>query len=102
MKPHVPFELAVPIGATDHVTGAPHAVATVVEYGDFECPNCKQAQPAVKMLLERFTGRVRFAFRHFHLRRCTRTPSAPRKRPSAPAGRESSGRCTICCSPIRS
>ena len=67
MKPHVPFELAVPVGAIDHVTGAPHAVATVVEYGDFECPNCKQAQPAVKMLLERFTGRVRFAFRHFPL-----------------------------------
>ena len=67
MKPHVPFELAVPIGATDHVTGAPHAVATVVEYGDFECPNCKQAQPAMKMLLQRFSGRVRFAFRHFPL-----------------------------------
>jgi protein-disulfide isomerase len=67
MKPHVSFELAVPLGPTDHVTGAPHAVATVVEYGDFECPNCKQAQPAVKLLLERFAGRVRFAFRHFPL-----------------------------------
>jgi protein-disulfide isomerase len=67
MKPHVPFELAVPVGAVDHVIGAPHAVATVVEYGDFECPNCKQAQPAVKMLLERFAGRVRFVFRHFPL-----------------------------------
>ena len=67
MKPHVPFELSVPVGPIDHVIGAPHAVATVVEYGDFECPNCKQAQPAVKMLLERFAGRVRFAFRHFPL-----------------------------------
>jgi protein-disulfide isomerase len=67
MKPHVPFELAVPVGAVDHVIGAPHAVATVVEYGDFECPNCKQAQPAVKMLLELFAGRVRFVFRHFPL-----------------------------------
>jgi protein-disulfide isomerase len=67
MRPHVPFELAVPVGAVDHVMGAPHAVATMVEYGDFECPNCKQAQPAVKMLLERFSGRVRFAFRHFPL-----------------------------------
>ena len=67
MKPHVPFELAVPLGAVDHVIGAPHAVATVVEYGDFECPNCKQAQPAVKMLHERFAGHVRFAFRHFPL-----------------------------------
>ena len=67
MKPHVPFELTVPVGATDHVTGAPHAVATVLEYGDFECPNCWQAQPAVKLLLERFAGRVRFVFRHFPL-----------------------------------
>ena len=67
MKPHVPFELAVPLGAIDHVIGAPHAVATVVEYGDFECPNCKLAAPAVKLLLERFTNRVRFAFRHFPL-----------------------------------
>jgi len=67
MKPHVPFELAVPVAGIDHVTGAPHAVATVVEYGDFECPNCKQAQPAVKLLLQRFSGRVRFVFRHFPL-----------------------------------
>ncbi|HKD54832.1 MAG TPA: thioredoxin domain-containing protein [Steroidobacteraceae bacterium] len=67
MKPHVPFELAVPLAPTDHVMGAPNAVATLVEYGDFECPNCKQAQPAVKLLLERFAGKVRFAFRHFPL-----------------------------------
>ncbi len=67
MKPHVPFELAVPVGAIDHVTGTPHAAVTVVEYGDFECPNCRQAQPAVKLLQERFAGRVRFAFRHFPL-----------------------------------
>jgi protein-disulfide isomerase len=38
---------------------------TVVEYGDFECPNCKQAAPAVKLLLERFPERVRFVYRHF-------------------------------------
>jgi protein-disulfide isomerase len=67
MKPHANFELAVPVSAVDHVTGAPHAVVVVVEYGDFECPNCKQAQPAVKLLLERFAGRVRFVFRHFPL-----------------------------------
>jgi len=64
---HGSFELAVPVAAVDHVTGAPHALVTVTEYGDFECPNCKQAQPAVKLLLERFSGRVRFVFRHFPL-----------------------------------
>lgn len=40
---------------------------TLVEYGDFECPNCKQAVPAVKLLLDRFAGRIRLVFRHFPL-----------------------------------
>jgi len=61
------FELSVPIVAFDHVLGAEHAPVTVVEYGDFECPNCKQAAPAVRILLQRFTERVRFVFRHFPL-----------------------------------
>src|SRR5882762_938168 len=61
------FELAVPVSAVDHALGASHAPVTVVEYGDFECPNCKQAAPAVKLLLKRFAGRVQLAFRHFPL-----------------------------------
>jgi protein-disulfide isomerase len=63
-QPHSP-ELAVPVAANDHVLGPAHAPVTVVEYGDFECPNCKLAAPAVTMLLERFPQRVRFVFRHF-------------------------------------
>lgn len=59
------IDLAVPVGATDHVIGPDHAPVTVVEYGDFECPNCKQAAPAVKLLLERFSEEVRFVYRHF-------------------------------------
>ena len=61
------FDLAVPINPTDHSLGPSHAPITLVEYGDFECPNCKQAAPAVKLLLQRFTGRVRFIYRHFPL-----------------------------------
>ncbi len=61
------FDLSVPVQTADHVTGAPHAPVTIVEYGDFECPNCKQAAPAVKLLLERFAGRTRAVFRHFPL-----------------------------------
>ena len=62
-----PFELSVPVSPVDHVLGPLHAHVTLVEYGDFECPNCKQAAPAVKLLLERFTERVRLIFRHFPL-----------------------------------
>ena len=61
------FELAVPVNPTDHHLGASHAPVTVVEYGDFECPNCKQAAPAVKLLLARFPGRIRLVWRHFPL-----------------------------------
>jgi protein-disulfide isomerase len=55
------------VSAVDHLLGAPHAPVTVVEYGDFECPNCKQAAPAVKLLLQRFAGRVCLVYRHFPL-----------------------------------
>ena len=60
-------DLAVPVSATDHVIGPEHAPVTVVEYGDFQCPTCKQAAPAVKLLLERFPERVRFVYRHYPL-----------------------------------
>ena len=62
-----PFELSLPVSDADHVLGPSHATVSVVEYGDFECPNCKQAASAVKLLLTRFTGRVRFIYRHFPL-----------------------------------
>jgi protein-disulfide isomerase len=67
MNQRHPFELTVPIQATDHTLGPDHAPVIVVEYGDFECPSCKQAAPAVKLLLERFDQQVRFAYRHFPL-----------------------------------
>ena len=60
---HPMFELTVPANATDHTIGPAHASVTVIEYGDFECPNCKQAAPAVKLLLKRFAGRIRFVYR---------------------------------------
>jgi protein-disulfide isomerase len=38
---------------------------TVVEFGDFECPACRQAHPAVQFMLRHFGQRVRVVFRHF-------------------------------------
>jgi protein-disulfide isomerase len=61
------IDLVVPVSATDHSLGAEHAPITLVEYGDFECPTCKQASPAVKMLVDRFTNRLRVVFRHYPL-----------------------------------
>jgi protein-disulfide isomerase len=66
-RPTEPFELAVPVNHNDHSLGPESAGVTVVEYGDFECPSCGQAYPAVKMLLRHFGDRMRFVFRHFPL-----------------------------------
>jgi protein-disulfide isomerase len=65
MIPHHPFELTVPAGPTDHAVGSAHPRVTVVEYGDFECPSCKQAAPVVKLLLSQFGDHLRFVYRHF-------------------------------------
>jgi protein-disulfide isomerase len=62
-----PFTLAVPVDHTDHLLGPETARVVIVEYGDFECPNCGQAYPAVKLVLRHFEHRVRYAFRHFPL-----------------------------------
>jgi Na+/H+ antiporter NhaA len=50
----------------DHVRGPIEAPVTVVEYGDFECPYCGQAEPVVRELLRDF-GDVRYVWRHLPL-----------------------------------
>ena len=53
--------------ARDHVRGSIDAPATLVEYGDFQCPYCGDAYPVVGELLERFGDHLRFVFRHMAL-----------------------------------
>jgi protein-disulfide isomerase len=54
--------------ATDHIRGPASARVELIEYGDFECPSCRQAQSALKIMLAHFGNDVRFVFRHFPLR----------------------------------
>jgi protein-disulfide isomerase len=48
---------------TDHVRG--EGSVELVEFGDFECPYCRDAAPSVARVLARLDGRVRLRFRHF-------------------------------------
>ncbi len=43
------------------------AKLTIVEFGDFQCPACKTAQPELKKALSEYPGQVNFVFRHFPL-----------------------------------
>ena len=40
---------------------------TLVEYGDFECPYCGQAEPVIRALLAEFGTELRYIFRHLPL-----------------------------------
>ena len=61
-------KLTVPVGERDHVLGPEDAPVTLVEYGDLECPYCRQVNPVIKALRRRLGGRVRYVFRHFPIR----------------------------------
>jgi NhaA family Na+:H+ antiporter len=60
-------KLTVPVGKRDHVKGPEDAPVTLVEYGDYECPHCRQVVPIISELRERFGDRLRYVFRHFPL-----------------------------------
>ena len=61
-------DLADPVDpARDHIRGPSDAPVTLVEYADFECPYCGQAEPIVRELLADF-GDIRYVWRHLPLR----------------------------------
>jgi len=51
----------------DHIRGAPDAPVTLVEYGDYECPYCGQAEVVVRELLGEFGDDLRYVWRHLPL-----------------------------------
>jgi len=60
-------DLADPVDVErDHVRGPADAPVTLVEYGDFECPYCGQAEPIIRELLTDF-GDLRYVWRHLPL-----------------------------------
>jgi len=58
-------DLAVAPTSVDHMRGPEHAAVTIVEYGDFECPTCRAAEPAVQQLLLHHPESIRLVFRHY-------------------------------------
>jgi protein-disulfide isomerase len=51
-----------------HRRGPLNARVEIVEYGDFECPACAQAEPVIRLLLKEHPDAACVVFRHFPLR----------------------------------
>ncbi len=60
-------DLATPVDPDyDHIRGPRESLITLVEYGDFECPYCGQAEPIVRELLADHLE-IRYVWRHLPL-----------------------------------
>jgi Na+/H+ antiporter NhaA len=53
--------------AREHARGAEDAPVTLVEYGDYECPYCGQAELVIRELLTSFGDDLRYVWRHLPL-----------------------------------
>lgn len=55
------------VSERDHVMGPSDASVTVVNYADYQCPDCHTRHRAVQKMIDELVGTVRFAYRHFPL-----------------------------------
>jgi protein-disulfide isomerase len=53
--------------ARDHVRGSEQAPVTLVEYGDYQCPYCGQAEVVIRELHDSFGDDLRYVWRHLPL-----------------------------------
>ncbi|MFO0582892.1 MAG: DsbA family protein [Anaeromyxobacter sp.] len=56
--------------------GSKNAKVTIVEFSDFECPFCAQAEPTVKQILGAYGDKVRLVYMDFPLEFHKRAPKA--------------------------
>jgi protein-disulfide isomerase len=57
--------LTEPVSGRDHVRGPRNAEISLVEYGDFECPYCRAAEPIITGLTAALGDQLSVSFRHF-------------------------------------
>jgi protein-disulfide isomerase len=59
--------LTLPNPERDHISGSADGLIRLLEYGDYECPFCGEAQAIVKEIQQRRGDDLLFAFRNFPL-----------------------------------
>jgi len=59
--------LLLPIQPDDHVEGDSEAIYTLVEYGDYECPECGRLFLILREIRSQLGAQLRIVFRHYPL-----------------------------------
>jgi protein-disulfide isomerase len=67
MQPADTTRLLLPIHDADHVHGPSSAPFTLVEYGDYECPDCGRLFWIIRDLQTELGDRLRVVYRHYPL-----------------------------------
>src|SRR5271155_5687907 len=67
MEPDETTRLLLPIHDGDHVHGPSSASFTLVEYGDYECPDCGRLFWIIRDLQTELGDRLRVVYRHYPL-----------------------------------
>lgn len=58
---------AANLASTGLVKGNPNAKVTMVEFSDFQCPYCGQAEPTIKQIFATYGDKVKLVYRHYPL-----------------------------------
>jgi protein-disulfide isomerase len=64
-----PTRLAAPVTLEDHVQRPFDADVTLLQYGDYECPDTRLSRHGIRALQRELQDRLRFVFRTFTLQR---------------------------------
>jgi HAD superfamily hydrolase (TIGR01484 family) len=72
----------VPLDGTEPQRGPDDALMTIVEFGDFQCPFCRHAEPIMAQILERYGEDIRIVWLNFP------QDGHPHARPAATAALE--------------
>ncbi|MGD1898618.1 MAG: DsbA family protein [Phormidesmis sp.] len=57
-----------PLNEHDHLQGSPQSSLVLMEYEDYQCPQCQRANELVKAIQQQLADQFCFVFRHFPLR----------------------------------
>jgi protein-disulfide isomerase len=67
MRTHFAPKLVLLVSERDHIRGPASAPVTLLEYGDYQCPYCGEANPIVEEVQRELGAKLRFVFRNFPL-----------------------------------